>query len=154
MKLVLLTIFLALPLLAQTPIEEPSQFFSVGTGVQGLGPVQPFGYYSVSQHVTTGTYATEINEYARVKGGAVASCARAGISKVLWTISPFALGVVGDAGACEAATGSASGALAERGFVTFKFGKSRWSLVASAENLKIAGTGQQTVVTFGFGFGL
>lgn len=156
MKLALLAAWLALPLAAQTPAptEEPGQFFTIGAGIQGLGPVQPFGYYSVSQHIATGTYATEINEYARLKGGAVATCARAGISKVLWTVSVVALGVVGDAGACEAATGSASGAIAQRGFAAVKFGKTRWAFVASAENLKIAGTGSQTVVTIGFGFGI
>ena len=134
--------------------QEPGQFFTIGAGIQGLGPVQPFGYYSISQHITTGTYATEINEYARLKGGGVATCARAGISKVLWTVSVVALGIVGDAGACEAATGSAGGAVAERGFATVRFGKTRWAFVATAENLKIAGTGQQAVITIGFGFGI
>jgi len=152
-------LLLPFPAFTQTPAVAPSadevgQFFSVGAGIQGLGPVQPFGYYSLSQRIAKGTFATEITEFARLKGGAVATCARAGISKVLWTISVVALGIVGDAGACEGATGSASGAMAERAFATVRLGKTRWAVVGSAENLKIAGTGNQAVITIGFGFGL
>ena len=50
-----------------------------------------------------GTYATEITELVRMKGGAVGTSARAGVSKVLWSFGSVSLGIVGDAGAAEGA---------------------------------------------------
>lgn len=152
-KFLLLGVLLCSPILLGQSV-EPSQFVTVGSGVSGLGPFQVFGYYSLSQRIATGTYATQVNEFARMKGGKVATCARAGISKVLWTVSAFSLGIVGDAGACETPTGSASGAIAQRTFITARIGKTKFSFVGTAENLKIAGTGQQSIISIGIGYGV
>ena len=134
-------------------IVEPSGLYSVGAGVSGLGPAQPFGYYSLSQRIAAGTYTTEVNEFARLKGGKVATCARAGASKAMWSFGVFTLGLVGDAGACEAATGSASGAFSARGFVTAKIGKTNIYFIGTGDTLTIAGSGKQTIVSFGIGYG-
>ena len=144
---------LALPLFAQTPV-EPSQLFSVGSGVSGLGPSQLFGYYSISQHIAQGTYTTEINEFARLKGGTVGTCARAGVSKVMWQFGSTIIGVVGDAGACETAVGSAGGAVSARCFLSYKFPKNSWHFIVTAETLKTAGGTNQPTVTMGIGYGV
>lgn len=138
---------------AVAPAVAPSQFFSLGGGVNSSSPVQPFGYYSLSQRVGLGLYTTQLYEYARGPGGAVVSCARAGLSKVVQHVGPVAIGIVGDAGACESSVGSAGAAIAERGFLDVPLGKSAFHFIVSGELLKIAGSGQQGVVTLGFGFG-
>lgn len=151
-----LLFLLALPLFAQTSpqIVEPAQFFSSGAGISGFGPSQVFGYYSISQHISPGTYTTEINEFARLKGGSVGTCARAGISKVMWYLGSTSIGVVGDAGACEAAVGSLGGAFSARGFITTRLGKSNWFLVGTAETLRTAGAPTQPTVTLGIGYSI
>jgi hypothetical protein len=145
---------LALPIWSQavsTPPAEPSQIFSMGGGVSGLGPVQPFGYYSMSQHVAAGTYTTEITELVRMKGGMVGTSARAGLSKVLWSFGAVALGIVGDAGAAEGPTGSASGAVSGRGFLSWVPWK-HFGFIGSAQVLNVAGTGQRVTITGGIQF--
>lgn len=146
------TVLTAIPLMAQsvTAPQEPTQYFSLGGGVVGLGPSQPFGYFSASQRIATGTYATQISEFYRMKGGNVGQSVRAGISKVLWSISNVTIGIVGDAGAAEGATGSASGSFSGRGYLDVRFGKSPFGIVGTAQTLQIAGTGQQMTVTLGF----
>lgn len=138
---------------ASTCAPEPEQLYSVGAGMAGLGPVQPFGYYSVSQRMTCGTYATQINEFARLKGGKVGTCALAGVSKVLWRFGPFAIGLVGDAGVCQTIQDSAGGALGQRSFISAKLGKTNFHLVGTAEGLKVAGSNSTTNITFGVMYG-
>lgn len=150
-------LLLALPLCAQTPVTppvEPSQLFSLGAGGKGFGPTQIFGYYSISQHIATGTYTTEINEFVRLKGGSVGTCARAGISKVMWQFGSVSIGGVGDAGACESAVGSAGGAVSARGFLSYLIPKTHFHVIGTAETLKTAGGSTQPTVTIGIGYGV
>jgi hypothetical protein len=144
------------PAAPPTPVapapSEPAAFYTIGGGVNSGAPVQPFGYYSLSQRLSTGLYTTEVYEFAHV-AGAVASCSRAGLSKVLHTAGFLTIGVVGDAGACETSVGSAGAAIAERGFLDFHVGRSAFHIITSGELLKIAGTGQQAIVTVGIGYG-
>lgn len=137
---------------AAAPASEPTSFYTVGGGINSGVPRQPFGYYSLSQRVGTGLYTTEVYEFAHI-AGATASCSRAGLSKVLHRTGFLTLGVVGDVGACETSVGSAGAAVAERPFVDFHVGKSAFHIIASAELLKIAGTGQQAIVTVAIGYG-
>ncbi len=132
---------------------EPGQYFSAGAGISGLGPAKTFGYYSMSQHIACGTYTTEITEFVRMPGGTVGTSARAGVSKVLWTVSNLTIGIVGDVGAAEGPTGSANGSLSGRGYALLNLFKSPWSILFTAETLKIAGAqGQQTILSMGFGY--
>lgn len=149
-----LALFLAtLPILAQS--DGPSQLFTVGVGVQGLGPAQVSGDYSISQRIAPDTYTTQITEFVRMKGGTVGTSARAGFCKSQFHWGAVTLGLCGDAGAAEGSTGSASGALSGRGFLHWRFGHSAFGLISTAETLKVAGTdGQQGKITLGISFGL
>lgn len=139
-----------------TPIvaQEPSQFVSLGVGVQGLIPSQVFGYFSVAQRIAEGTFTTQTSEFVRMPGGTVGTSVRAGISRTLWQIGPCTLGVVGEAGAAEGSSGSASGAFSGRGFIAVRVRKSPFHFLATGQTLKIAGVGEQATVTLGIGLGV
>jgi hypothetical protein len=106
----------------------------------------------MSQHIACGTYTTEITELVRMPGGTVGTSARAGVSKILWTVGTLDIGLVGDAGVAQGATGSASGAVSGRGFANLRFGKSPFGLVATGQLLNVAGSGQQGTFTIGVRF--
>lgn len=148
-----------IPIPIATSPAEPSQFFSTGGGIAGLGPSQVFGYYSMSQCLSLdkgkcAAYSTEITEFQRLKGGKVGTCARVGISKSLWAFGPVLIGIVGDAGACEGQTGSASGAMSARTFLAVRVGRTPIYFIGTAQDLKTAGVGSQTTITLGIGYGL
>lgn len=145
-------LFAAAALACAGQVVEPAQVVSAGAGVQGLGPSQVFGYVSVSQRIATLTYTTQINEVTRMRGGLVGTSVRYGISKILWTIGPLWLGIVGDAGVAEGATGSASGAISARAFANFHFGQFPLGFIATAQTMKIAGTGEQAKITLGVSY--
>lgn len=133
-------------------VVEPEQFVSIGAGVEGLGPSQVFGYSSVSQRIGGLTYTTQIYEATRMKGGLVGTSARAGLSKILWTLGPLWVGIVGDVGLAEGATGGASGAFSGRAFANFHFGTYPLGFVFTAQTMKIAGTGQSGKFTIGVSY--
>lgn len=147
MKLAALILFGAAVLAAQ----EPAQVFGACGGIRGMGTSQPYGCYFQSQHIGTGTYTTEITELVRMKGGSVGTSVRAGIAKRMAEFGPLSLWIVGDAGAAEGATGSASGAFSARPFIHWKI-KGPFGLIGAAQLLQVAGTGQQGNVSLGFTF--
>src|SRR5579872_1786519 len=90
----------SLPAIPLPPVvsTEPSQFYSMGGGISGTGPVQPFGYFSTSEHISAGTYVTQAYLTYRQPGGKVGTCGLGGISKSMGQIGPITLGLVGDVG--------------------------------------------------------
>lgn len=150
-------LILALSAFAQTPPptpppDEPAQVVSTGAGIQGGSPVQVFGYVSVSQHVGTMTYTTQIYEAYRMPGGLVGTSARAGISKILWKVGPLWIGLVGDVGVAQGTTGSASGAFSGRAFGNFHFSQFPLGVIVTAQTMKIAGTGEVAKFTIGMSY--
>lgn len=138
--------------IATAQLAEPAQVVTSGFGVEGLGPAQVFGYASVSQRIGSLTYTTQIYEATRMKGGLVGTSVRAGFSKILWTFGPLWIGLVGDAGVAEGATGSASGALSGRAFANFHFGQFPMGLIVSGQTMKVAGTGEQGKFSIGLSY--
>lgn len=149
-------LFVALSVLAQTTPPptgpaEPSLIISAGPGVEGLGPAQLFGYASVSQHIAAKTYTTQIYEAVRMPGGLVGTSARAGVTTVLYELGRVWIGLVGDIGVAQGQTGSASGAFSGSGFVHCRcFGSWPLGIVATAQTMKIAGSGDKTRLRLGF----
>ncbi len=152
LRLILFTFAALLCNKAAAQVIEPALVVSTGFGVQGLGPVQPFGYVSLSQHIATLTYTTQIYEAVRLKGGLVGTSARAGVTKILWTLGPLWIGLVGDIGVADGTNGGASGAFSGRGFANFHFGQYPLGIIATAQTMKIAGTGEQSKFTLGISY--
>jgi hypothetical protein len=121
--------------------QEPSQIYGVGAGIQGLGPSQIQGGYFVGQHIGTGRYVIESSDFVRLKGGGVGTAAHAGIYNRLASLGPLTLGVIGDAGVAEGATGSASGSFSGWGLAGVKLWKWPLTLTGVARIMTIAGSG-------------
>lgn len=122
--------------------QEPSQIVGMGVGVQGLGPAQIQGGYFVAQHIATGRYTIESNDFVRMPGGTVGTSAAALLYQSVGVFGPLSFGMAGGGGVAEGATGSASGTVNGWGVATIRLGKWPVDVMFVAKTTTITGTGQ------------
>lgn len=132
--LILLAVFVAVPITAQSIDHQPQYFLAIGGGVKTYSTPYSFAYGSFGAKIADATWSMTTIEMT-----AVSSSTRTGIARALFQQGPVTLGVLGDIGASTNDTGNVGLALSGAGFVDVQIKKLPGvSITATARMLKTA----------------